>query len=68
MDGGAEIVGEAGERESGGTRAAADLERGLVDRHRVPFARQQNGGSQAVGTRADYRGARFDDRGQPWLL
>ena len=68
MDGGAEIVGEAGERESGGTRAAADLGRGFVDRDRVPGARQQNGGSQAVGAGADYQGARFDERGQRWLL
>jgi hypothetical protein len=34
----------------------------------VPGARQQNGGSQAVGAGADYQRARFDDRGQCWLL
>jgi hypothetical protein len=50
------------------TRAAADFSRGFVDRDRVPGAGQENGGSQAVGAGADYYGARFDDRGQPWLL
>jgi hypothetical protein len=68
MDGGADIVREAGERKSSGTRAAADLGRGFVDRDRVPGARQQNGGSQTVGAGADYQRARFDDRGQCWLL
>jgi hypothetical protein len=68
MDCGAEIVGEAGEREGGGTRAAADLRRGFVNRDRVPGAHQQNGGSQAVGAGADYHGARFDERGQRRLL
>jgi hypothetical protein len=68
MDRGAEIVGEVREREGGGTRAAADLGRGFVNRDRVPGARQQNGGGQAVGAGADYRGARFDERGQRWLL
>jgi hypothetical protein len=68
MDGGAEIVGEAGQRKSGGTRAASDLKRGFVDRDRVPGARQQNSGGQTVGARTDYQGARFGDRGQRWLL
>jgi hypothetical protein len=44
------------------------LGRGFVNRDRVPGARQQNGGGQAVGAGADYRGARFDERGQRWLL
>jgi hypothetical protein len=68
MDRGTDIVSEAGERESRGTRAAADLGRGFMNRDRVPGARQQNGGSQAVGSGPDYGSGRFDDRGQRWLL
>jgi hypothetical protein len=68
MDCGTDVVCEAGQRESGGMRAAADVGRGFVDCDLVAGARQQDGGNQAVGAGADYRGAWFGQMGQRWLL
>ena len=56
MHGRAEVVREAGQRQFGGTQAAANFLLCLVDAHLQPRLRQRNGGGQPVGAGADHDG------------
>jgi hypothetical protein len=53
MDCGADIVAEAGQRQLGRTRTAADLTRSLNDVNRESGARQLDRGCQPIRSRAD---------------
>lgn len=68
VDGGTEIVDEAGKRQLGRARAAADFGSRLVDGDGVAGAREQDGAGQPVGAAADYDGSGFRHGSQPWLL
>ena len=56
MDGGAEVVVEAGEREVKGARGAAGLGFGLEDIDVDAELGEGDGGGEAVGSGADYGG------------
>ena len=56
MHGRAEVVHEAGQRQCGGTQAAANFRLRLVDAHLQPRLRQRDGGGQPVGAAADHDG------------
>ena len=53
IDGGADVVVEAGQREFGGGGCAADMVAALVDCDGDTLLRQRDGGGETVGTGAD---------------